>query len=141
MKLRILSLALVASLASASVALGKGGPTPGKAEGPAATGCKPKVALILKGTFLSGGTDSFQMDVKRSNKHARALRGTREVKVNAQTKFRRGGNSATLASLQANDRLNVQVRACKRMDAATMELLAKRVIAKAPQAPKTPESS
>ncbi len=90
--------------------------------------------LILKGTFLSGGTDSFQMEVRKANRHGRALRGTRELKVNAQTKFRRAGNAATLASLQPNDRLHVKVRACKRAQVLNMELMARRVVAHAPQA-------
>jgi hypothetical protein len=123
-RLRIIVLVLGVGLLTASVALGKNGPRP------AVPGdCKPKRAAILKGTFLAGGADSFQMDVKKANRHGQALRGTREVKVDARTKFRRLGNAATLASLQANDRLNVHVRVCKRAQAAGTELLARRVVA------------
>jgi hypothetical protein len=86
-------------------------------------------AVILKGTFTAGGTASFQMTVLRANRHGRALRGPREVMVDARTKFRRNGAAATLASLQANDRLNVHVRVCKRPQAAGTELLARRVVA------------
>lgn len=117
----------------ASVAVAKEGPRPGAPEDGAPTACKPVRALILKGTFLSGGTDSFQMEVRNANRHGRALRGTREIKVNAQTKFRRAGNAATLSSLQANDRLNVKVRACKREQVLNMELMARRVVAHTPK--------
>jgi hypothetical protein len=135
MKMRFLFAALVASVALASVALAKDGPRPGRPDAATGNACKPKVAFILKGSFLSGGPSSFQMNITRSNRHGRALRGPREIMVDALTKFRRKGNAATLASLQANDRLNVHVRGCKRADARAMELLAKRVVARAQAAP------
>ncbi len=131
MRLKILILAVVTALLTASVAIAKEGPRPGNPEDGARTGCKPKRALVLKGKFLSGGTDSFQMEVRKANRHGRALRGTREIKVNALTKFRRAGDATTLASLQPNDRLNVLVRACKREQAMNMELTARRVVAHA----------
>lgn len=133
MRLRILILATVTALLTASVAVAKEGARPGTPEDGARSGCKPMRALILKGKFLSGGTDSFQMEVRKANRHGRALRGTREIKVNTQTKFRRADNAATLASLQSDDRLNVQVRACKRSQAMNMELMARRVVAHAPK--------
>jgi hypothetical protein len=133
MRLRILMLVVVTAFLTASVAIAKDGPRPGVPEDGAAGACKPVRPLILKGTFLSGGTDSFQMQVRKANRHGRALRGTREIKVNAQTKFRRAGNAATLASLQLNDRVHVKVRACKRAQVMSMELLARRVVAHAPK--------
>jgi hypothetical protein len=130
MRPRILVFLLVAGLLSASVAVAKERPRPDMAgDTVTASGCKPKRALILRGTFLSGGPDSFQMEVRKANRLGRALRGTRELKVDARTKFRRNGNAATLASLQPNDRLNVHVRGCKRAQAMSMELLARRVVA------------
>lgn len=131
MRFRILILATVTALLTASVAVAN--PRPATPADGARSGCKPMPALILKGKFLSGGTDSFQMEVLTAHRHGRALRGTRELKVNTQTRFRRAGSAATLASLLANDRLNVQVRACKRTQAMTMELMARRVVAHAPK--------
>ncbi len=133
MRLRILMLVVVTAFLSASVAVAKEGPRPGVPEDGATSACKPLRPLILKGTFLSGGPDSFQMEVRKANRHGRALRGTREIKVNAQTKFRRAGNAATLASLQLNDRLHVKVRACKRAQVLNMELMARRVVAHTPK--------
>jgi hypothetical protein len=133
MRLRILLLVVVTAFLTASVAVAKEGPRPGAPQDGAASACKPKRAVILKGTFLSGGTDSFQMEVRKANRHGRELRGIREIKVNAQTKFRRAGNAATLASLQPNDRLKVHVRACKRAQLLNMELMARRVVAHTPK--------
>ena len=133
MRLKILTLVVATGFLTASVAVAKEGPRPGAPADGAPTACKPVRPLILKGTFLSGGTDSFQMEVRKANRHGRALRGTREIKVNAQTKFRRAGNAATLSSLQGNDRLHVKVRACKRAQVLNMELMARRVVAHTPE--------
>ena len=122
MKLRILALAVATALIPASVALAKGKPSP------TGENCRPKVSFILKGTFTSLGTDSFQMHVTHANRHGRAFLGDQEVKFNDSTRFRRMGH-ATPADLAPNDRLKVQVRGCKRGDPTTMELLAKRVVA------------
>ena len=132
MRLKILMLVVVTAFVSASVAVAKEGPRPGMPEDGAPRACKLVRPLVLKGTFLSGGTDSFQMEVRKANRHGRALRGTREIKVDTQTKFRHGGNAATLTSLQPNDRLNVKVRACKRAQVLDTELMARRVVAHTP---------
>jgi hypothetical protein len=95
--------------------------------------CAKKRTLVLKGAFLAGGPESFQMQVRHASGHARALRGARELRFDAQTAFRRNGGPATAAALQPNDRLHVLVRACKRVDAASMELRARRVVAHAPK--------
>ena len=122
MKLRIVVLALVTAIVPSSVALAKGKPNP------TGDNCRPKVSFILKGTLTSVGDTSFHMDVTKANHHARALLGDREVTVNDHTKYRRMGHAA-LTDLVAGDRLKVQVRGCKAGDPATMELLAKRVVA------------
>ena len=121
-KLRIVVLALALAIVPSSVALAKGKPNQ------TGDNCRPKVSFILKGTLTSVGDTSFQMNVTRANHHARALLGDREVTVNDQTRFRRMGH-ATMTDLVAGDRLKVQVRGCKHGDPATMELLAKRVVA------------
>jgi hypothetical protein len=131
-KVRILSLALVASLAAASVALAKDGPRPARPDGAgSATACKVRGTFVLRGTFLAGGPTTFQMDVRRASSRGRMLRGPRELKVDARTKIRRNGRRATLGGLQAGDRLLVLVRGCKRSASATMELLARHVSAHA----------
>lgn len=94
---------------------------------------RPVVMLVLKGEFVSVGSDSFAMLVKHSNKHARALRGKQvTVKVDAKTKFLRGGR-AKLADLVPKDRLHVLVRAKKGEAAGSFELLAKLVHARPAQ--------
>jgi hypothetical protein len=134
MRPRILVFLLVAGLLSASVAVAKERPRPEMAgDTVTANGCKPMRALILRGTFLAGGPDSFQMEVRRANHHGRGLRGARELKVNARTRIRRNGNAATLGSLQPNDGLNVHVRGCKRAEATSIELMARRVVAHPPK--------
>lgn len=79
--------------------------------------CRPNVSLILKGTLVSVADDqlSFTMDVKQTNKHAKALyKGkTVSVQVNAKTKIKRLGKRVTLSALVIGDRLNVQARLCK----------------------------
>jgi hypothetical protein len=110
-------------LTTASFAVAKDGPGKGKGKGkktsttsttssdPAT--CHPKISVILKGTFVSGGGTSFTMDVKRSNFHAKELVGEAlTLTVDAKTKFRRKG-PAELSDFEAGDRLNVQARACK----------------------------
>jgi hypothetical protein len=99
-----------------------------------ATTCKPKISVILKGTFVSGGGSSFTMNVTHSNFHGRDLVGSPlTLTVDAKTTFRRNGH-AELADFKADDRLNVQARACKEQKNATqapaappIALLAKRV--------------
>ena len=79
--------------------------------------CRPNVSLILKGTLVSVAGDelSFTMDVKQTNRHAKALyKGkTVSVTVNAKTKIKRLGKRVTLGKLTIGDRLNVQARLCK----------------------------
>ena len=67
MKLRILALAVATALIPASVALAKGKPSP------TGDNCRPQVSFILKGTFTSLGTDSFQMNVTHANRHGREI--------------------------------------------------------------------
>jgi hypothetical protein len=108
---------LAASLAAAKPPPGKGKPGgKGKKTTTASTDpatCKPKVAVILKGTFTSGAGTSFTMDVKQSNFHGRELVGKPlTLMTDDQTKFRRNGH-AELSDFKAGDRLNVQARTCK----------------------------
>ena len=110
-------------LVTASLAVAKAPPGKGKPEGkgkktttsstdPAT--CKPKISVILKGTFVSGAGTSFTMNVTHSNLHGRDLVGSPlTLTVDDKTMFRRNGH-AELADFKADDRLNVQARACKK---------------------------
>ena len=122
-KIAILLALFCLGLMTASLAVAKAPPGKGKPEGKGkktttsstdlAT-CKPKISVILKGTFVSGGGTSFTMDVTRSNFHGRDLvDSSLAVTVDDKTKFRRNGH-AELADFKAGDRLNVQARACKK---------------------------
>jgi hypothetical protein len=112
-------------LVTASLAVAQAPPGKGKPEGkgksrqtttsstdPAT--CKPKISVILKGTFESGGGTSFALDVTHSNFHGRDLVGSSlTLTVDDKTTFRRNGH-AELSDFKAGDRLNVQARACKK---------------------------
>ena len=126
-------------LAAASFAVAK--PPPGKGPNPGTSTsttapnpetCHPKISVILKGDFLSGGGTSFSMDVKHSNFHGRSLVGKPlSLTVDEKTSFKRNG-PAKLDDFKAGDRLNVQARACKARhgsapSSAPPALLAKRV--------------
>jgi hypothetical protein len=130
----------VLGLSAASFAVAK--PPPGKGKDKSSTStstvdpenCHPKISVILKGDFVSGGGDSFTMDVKSSNFHGRQYAGKPlTLKVDSKTSFKRNG-PAKLSDFEAGDRLNVQARACKAKknapagsNAAPTAMLAKRV--------------
>ena len=109
---------VTASLAVAQAPPGKGKPEgKGKKTTTSSTdpeACKPKISVIVKGTFESGGGDSFALDVTHSNFHGRDLVGSSlTLRVDGKTMFRRNGH-AELSDFKAGDRLNVQARACKK---------------------------
>jgi hypothetical protein len=108
-------------LMTASLAVAKAPPGKGKGKKKTTTSstatnletCHPKISVILKGKFVSGGGDSFTMDVTRSNFHGKQLVGEAlSIKVDDKTRFVRQG-PAELSDFKAGDRLNVQARACK----------------------------
>jgi hypothetical protein len=122
------------------VALGKGKPP---ATGP---GCKPMVTVILKGTLTSDpgtGATSFTMDVTKTNKHGKELKGSLNVMitVDPSTKIRRQGKK-TVDALASGDRALVQIRRCKAdlpLSTATVDdVAASRVTAQAQKAPAAP---
>jgi hypothetical protein len=138
-KIAILLAIFCLGLVTASLAVAKGAP-PGKGKNKTTTtasstdpaACKPKISVILKGTFVSGGGTSFTMNVTQTNFHGRDLVGSPlTLTVDDKTTFRRNGH-AELSDFKADDRLNVQARACKKQKnvAPTAEptaMLAKRV--------------
>jgi hypothetical protein len=115
---------LFAAGVAASVAVAKG-PPPGKGKNKQQTAaaststvaCKPKIAVVLKGDYVSGsGSDDegvFQMKVRQANKHGkRYVAETVTIAYDDKTRFTRRGH-AELDDFQAGDWLNVQARACK----------------------------
>ena len=134
MKLRALTITLLflAGVAT-SVAFAKG-PPPGKGKnrdattasstgstGGAAAPCRPQVAVVLKGDFVSGSGSGdegvFQMKVRQANNHGRRyLAETVTIAYDERTRFTRRGH-AELEDFEAGDRLNVQARACKEQKA------------------------
>lgn len=140
-RIGFLAALFVLGLSAASFAVAKPPPGKGKDKGSTSTStpsdpasCHPKVAVILKGDFVSGGGDSFTMDVKHANSHGRQYVGKPlTLKVDSKTSFKRNG-PAKLSDFKAGDRLNVQARACKASknaapssNAAPPAMLAKRV--------------
>ena len=118
MRLKILVLALVASLVAVSAAVAKD--HPGKGPKPrTGAGCKPAATVMLAGTLAAevdpqDGDTSFVLTVQRSNRHGRAYRqaGTATILVDAKTRVRREG-AKTLGALAPNDRVHVTAKACK----------------------------
>jgi hypothetical protein len=98
--------------------------------------CRPNVSLILKGKLVAVADDqlSFTMDVKQTNRHAKAYKGkTVAVQVNAKTKIRLHGKRVMLSALTGSDvvyRLDVQARVCKKSTGEPAPPLAVRVVAK-----------
>ena len=103
-----------------------------KEEATVLDGCKPRVAFILRGDFVSAsaGADGtlVAMLVKGSNHHAKRYVGKQvTVTVGERTRVIRRG-PASASALAAGDRLLVHVRGCKSAD-ESMALYAKRVVA------------
>jgi len=113
-KLFLASLAIAGLAVSSAVAAppeGKGKPRTGE-------GCKPKIAVVLKGTLVSASTSLLSMNVTGANRWGRAYKtaGTASVKLDTKTKVRGGGMKTLadlVADLKAGDRVHVQARVCK----------------------------
>ncbi|HEX4747796.1 MAG TPA: hypothetical protein VFU99_13040 [Gaiellaceae bacterium] len=124
--------AVIASSAVAAPPADKGKPP---STGP---GCKPRIAVILKGTLAGApGANAISVKVSSANRWGRAYVGgaDKSIGVTADTKIRRQGKK-TLADLKAGDRVLVQARVCKADLAgnATPALTATKVIAHPPGA-------
>ena len=119
---------LAVSSAVAAPPEGKGKPRTGES-------CKPKIAVVLKGTLTSASTTSLSMNVTGANRWGRAYKdaGTASVTLDTKTKVRGGGMKTVadlLADLKAGDRVRVQARVCKDdlKDDAKPQLTASKVI-------------
>jgi hypothetical protein len=146
MRLKILVLALVASLVAVSAAVAKD--HPGKGPKPkTGAGCKPAATVMLAGTLAAevdpqDGDTSFVLTVQRSNRHGRAYRqaGTATILVDAKTRVRREG-AKTLGALAPNDRVHVTAKACKAdLKAGGMPDLTARQVGAHPAATTEPSS-
>ena len=146
MRLKILVLALVASLVAVSAAVAKD--HPGKGPKPKmGAGCKPAATVMLAGTLAAevdpqDGDTSFVLTVKRSNRHGRAYKqtGTATILVDAKTRVRREG-AKTLGALAPNDRVHVTAKACKAdLKAGGMPDLTARQVGAHPAATTEPSS-
>ena len=88
--------------------------------------------------------DSFTMNVRKANRHGRALRGEQTVSVDVKTKMRRRGKEgqASLTDLVKDDRLHVLARCKPGETAGSFTLLARLVLARpAPAAAAAPASA
>jgi hypothetical protein len=135
MKIQLVAAAVAAVVLCVSSAFAA--PPPGKGKPPGTgTGCKPRVAVVLKGTLAAtpgASATSLGVTVKSSNRHGRSYLAAAQptsILVNAQTKVRRQGEK-TLAALRALDRVLVQSKVCKAdlANGATPALTAARVVA------------
>jgi len=131
MRVKLLALALVASLVAVSAAVAKGKPPTTGAK------CKPAVTVMLSGLLAADvdpadGDTSFVMIVKQSNRHGRVFKtaGSATVLVDPRTRVRRQG-AQNLGALAPNDRVHVTAKVCKAdlKDGGTPELTARKVAA------------
>jgi hypothetical protein len=123
---------LVAALAiTAGAAAGDRPGKPEKNRPDRSAPCRHK-NVLLKGTFMAAGTDSFTMNVLKGNRAGRKLKGEQTIGVDAKTKMRRKGKKgrAALSDLVKDDRLLVHAR-CKPGEAeGSFTLLARHLKAK-----------
>ena len=116
MKLKV----FLACLAVAGLAVSSAVAAPPEGKGKARTGegCKPKIAVVLKGTLVSASTTSLSMNVTGANRWGRVYKdaGTASATLDTKTKVRGGGMKTVavlVAKLKADDRVLVQARVCK----------------------------
>jgi hypothetical protein len=135
MKFRMIVVVVAMAAAAGSSALaappaGKGKPS---ASGP---GCKPAVAVILRGTLATNGAAApftLTLTAKSGNHFAQAYVKANlpvSISVTAQTRINRQGDTNP-ADLKSNDLAMIQARACKAdlANGATPALTAIRVTA------------
>jgi hypothetical protein len=123
---------VAAALALSAVAYAK----PGRPDhSRQAAACKHR-NVLLKGTFLAAGTDSFTMNVLKANRGGRGLKGEQIVQVSDKTRFKRKGKqgNAALNDLVPSDRLLVLARCKPGETAGSFTLNARFVFARAPKA-------
>ena len=133
MKIKLLLTGVVAAAIVASSAVGSPSADKGKpnATGP---GCKPRIAVILKGT-LTGAGNPLTVKVAKANHWGKAYVGgaDKSIAVNSDTKVR-GQGMKQLSQLRSGFRVLIQARVCKAdlANGATPALTAAKVIAHDP---------
>jgi hypothetical protein len=134
MKVKVVFTGLIVAAVAVSSAVAS--PPADKGKPPATgAGCKPKIAVVLKGTLAStpGATaTALSVKVTSANHWGKAYVSTtpRSIGVDANTMVRRQGQK-TRASLLSGDRVLIQARACKAdlANSAPPALTASKVIA------------
>ena len=115
MKIKLLLAAL--AVAGLAVSSAVAAPPEGKGKPRTGEGCKPKITVVLKGTFVSASTTSFGMNVTGANRWGRAYNpSTANVTLDTKTKVRGGGMKTVadlVADMKVGDRVLVQARVCK----------------------------
>ncbi len=132
----VLLMLLVAALAvTAGAAAGDRPGKPEKNRPDRSAPCRHK-NVLLKGSFMEAGADSFTMNVLKGNRGGRKLKGEQTVTVDAKTKMRRKGKEgkAALADLVKDDRLLVLAR-CKPGETAGSFMLLARFVQARPTKP------
>ncbi len=127
-KLLVAGLAAGVLVVSSAIAANQGGESKPPASG---AGCKPRIAVVLKGTLAGKPANAVTVDVKSGNRWARAYVGKQwQIAVGPGTKIRRQGQK-TLGALVVGDRVHVQARVCKAdlADNKTPALNASKVVA------------
>ena len=111
--------ALTGLLALAGASTSLAAPPSDKGKPPATgPGCKPRIAVILKGTLAGNGAAApfaLSLTVNGGNHFAAAYRKASQplsLQVVATTRINRQGDTNP-ADLKAGDSVNVQARACK----------------------------
>ena len=133
MKIKLLLTGVVAAavVGSSAVAAPPAGTGKPNATGP---GCKPRIAVILRGT-LTGAGSPLTVKVTSSNRWGKAYVGGSDtsIAVNTDTKVR-GQGMKRLSELKAGFRVLIQARVCKAelANGATPALTATKVIAHDP---------
>jgi hypothetical protein len=153
MKLKSLGLAFAIALVGASVAVaappaGKGKPDDAGKPPASGTGCRPMIAVVLRGTLAAdAGTapTSLSVSVTSGNHFAAAWKNqTVAVALTSNTRINRQGDT-NAADLKSGDSVNIHARACKAdlANNATPSLTASRVNAQPANAQQSaqPESN
>jgi hypothetical protein len=134
---------LVAALAvTAGAAAGDRPGKPEKTRPDRSAPCRHK-NVLLHGTFMAAGADSFTMNVLKGNRPGRKLKGEQTVKVDDKTRIRRRGKKgqAALADLLKDDRLLVHAKCMPGEAAGSFTLLARRVKARPAKPPASTPAS
>jgi hypothetical protein len=112
--LKLLVLTLAAGVLAVSAATAA--PAKGKPSGPKPCHGKAKVMVVLKGTLANDpiATDtSFQLNVQHTNRWGRAYMAASQpltVNVDANTRYVKGDEPATLDALAQNDQVVVKTK-------------------------------